>query len=65
MPKSKAKRALIWLLRNMRIVIMAWMIGIANAFQQKAEFMDEPAFRIEQIEETENGEPFEDLESED
>jgi len=41
------------------------MIGIANAFQQKAEFMDEPAFRIEQIEETENGEPFEDLESED
>jgi len=65
MPKSRVERALIWLLRNLRIVIMAWMIGIANAFQQKAEFMDEPAFRIEQIEEMENGEPFEELESDD
>lgn len=65
MPKSRVERALIWLLRNLRIVIMAWMIGIANAFQQKAEFMDEPAFRIEEIEEMENGEPFEELESDD
>lgn len=65
MPKSRVERAFIWLLRNLRIVIMAWMIGIANAFQQKAEFMDEPAYRIEQIEETENGEPFEELESDD
>ncbi len=38
------------------------MIGIANALQQEAKFMDEPAFKIEQVEKTENGEPFEDLE---
>ena len=36
------------------------MIGIANAMQQEAKFMDEPAFRTEQVEESENGEPFED-----
>ena len=63
MPKSRVERAFIRLLRNLRIVIMAWMIGIANAFQHKAEFLDEPAYRIEQIEETENGEPFEAFDS--
>ena len=39
------------------------MIGIANAMQQEAKFMDEPGFRIEQVEESENGEPFETFES--
>ncbi len=61
MPKSRVKRFFIFLLRSIRIVIMAWMIGIANSIKQEAKFMDETTYKVEVREEQEDDEPFEEL----
>ncbi len=45
----------------MRILMVAWMIGIANSFKQEARFMDETHYKIEVVEEQEDDEPFEEL----
>ena len=45
----------------MRVLMMAWMIGIANSIKQESRPMDETNYKIEVVEEQEDDEPFEEL----
>ncbi|MFY0591207.1 hypothetical protein [Roseivirga sp.] len=61
MPKSKVKKLLLYLLRTMRIMMVAYMMGIANIVKQESRFMDDSLYKIEVVEEQEDDEPFEEL----
>lgn len=61
MPKSRLKRFLIKLGAYLRIIMVAWMVGIANSIKQESRFMDDTNYRIEQSDEKTDDEPFEEL----
>ncbi len=61
MPKSRIKRFLLASLSYLRVLIVAWMVGIANSINQESRFMDETNYRIEQQHEITDDEPFEEL----
>lgn len=58
MPKSKIKRLFISIMRSIRALAMAYMLGISNIVNQEVKFMDEPADRIEVMEKEEDDDPF-------
>ena len=59
MPKSRVKRFFLAFLKTLRIIIMAWMIGIANSMKQEARFMDETNYKIEVVHKVSDDDPFE------
>ena len=59
MSKSKIRKWLSSLLAFMRVLFMAWMIGIANSVNQEGKFMDDTHIKTELLEEQEDDEPFE------
>ncbi|OEJ99693.1 hypothetical protein [Roseivirga misakiensis] len=61
MSKSKAKRLIHFILRSMRIMMVAYMMGIANIVKQESRFMDDSLYKIEVVQEQEDDEPFEEL----
>ncbi len=58
MPKSKIQRWLISTLSFLRVLFVAWMIGIANSINQEAKFMDDTHVKTELVEEQEDDEPW-------
>lgn len=58
MPKSKIQRWLISALSFLRVLFVAWMIGIANSINQEAKFMDDTHVKTELVEEQEDDEPW-------
>ena len=61
MPKSRIKRFFLAALGFMRLLIVAWMVGIANSIKQEAHFMDDTNYKIEWRDEQADDEPFEEL----
>lgn len=61
MPKSRIKRFFLAALGYLRVLAVAWMVGIANCIKQENRFMDETNYRIEVRQEQDDDEPFEDL----
>ena len=61
MPKSRVKRLFIYLMRSLRLLIVAYMMGIANIVKEESRFMDESNYKIEVVEEQEDDEPFEEI----
>lgn len=61
MPKSRLKRFLLKIGGYIKILCVAWMVGIANSIKQESRFMDETNYRIEQTDERTDDEPFEEL----
>lgn len=57
MPKSKIHRWLLSGLSFLRVLFVAWMIGIANSINQEAKFMDDTHVKTELVEEQEDDEP--------
>lgn len=48
----------------MRIMMIAWMVGIANSMKQENRFMDETNYRVETRAEINDDDPFDDLDEE-
>lgn len=61
MPKSRVKRLFIYIMRLMRMAIVAYMMGIANIVKDESRFRDESNYKIEVTQEQEDDEPFEEL----
>lgn len=61
MPKSRVKRLFIYLMRSLRLLMVAYMMGIANIVKEESRFMDESNYKIEVTQEQEDDEPFEKL----
>lgn len=61
MPKSRLKRFFLATLSFTRLLIVAWMVGIANSIKQEAHFMDDTNYKIEWRDEQADDEPFEEL----
>lgn len=57
MPKSKIHRWFLSALSFMRVLFVAWMVGIANSINQEAKFMDDTNVKTELVEEQEDDEP--------
>jgi len=58
MSKSKLNRLLFRAFSFARMLMMAWMIGIANSINQEGKFMDDTHIKTELVEEQEDDEPF-------
>ena len=63
MPKSRIKRLLIRFGQFLRVMMVAWMVGIANSINQEGRFMDETNYTVEWHDETADDEPFEELDT--
>jgi len=59
MPKSRVKRFFLAVLGYMRILIVAWMVGIANCVNQDHRFMDDTNYKIEVQDKQSDDDPFE------
>lgn len=57
MPKSKIHRWFLLAFSYLRVLFVAWMIGIANSINQEAKFMDDTHVKTELVEEQEDDEP--------
>ena len=61
MPKSKVKRLFIYLMRSLRLLIVAYMMGIANIVKEESRFLEDTHYKIEMVEEQEDDEPLEEI----
>jgi len=59
MPKSKIKRFFLAFFSFMRILMVAWMVGIANSIKQEQRSMDDTNYKIEWRDEQADDDPFE------
>ena len=59
MPKSRVKRFFLACLGYLRILMVAWMVGIANSINQDHRFMDDTNYKIEWRDEQADDDPFE------
>ena len=59
MPKSRVKRFFLACLGYLRILMVAWMVGIANSIKQEQRAMDDTNYRIELRDEQSDDDPFE------
>ncbi|MBO3698646.1 hypothetical protein [Roseivirga sp. E12] len=58
MPKSRLKRFFTFLIRGLRTLMMAYMVGIANIVNQETKFMDDTNDKIEVVEKEADDDPF-------
>lgn len=58
MPKSRFKVLLLKVFSLLKVLIVAWMIGIANCVKQESKFMEDTFIKTELMEEQEDDEPF-------
>ncbi len=58
MPKSRLKRFFTFLIRGIRTLMMAYMVGIANIVNQETKFMDDTNDKIEVVEKEADNDPF-------
>jgi|GEM_PF-946260 len=58
MPKSRLKRLFTFLIRGIRTLMMAYMVGIANIVNQETKFMDDTNDKIEVVEKEADDDPF-------
>ncbi len=59
MPKSRIKRFFLAALGYMRILMVAWMVGIANSIKQEQRAMDDTNYKIEVQDKQADDDPFE------
>lgn len=63
MPKSRLKRFLIKFFSFLKVLAVAWMVGIANSIKQEQRSMDDTNYTVEWHDETLDDEPFDELDS--
>lgn len=61
MSKFKFQKLILKTLAFFRVIIVAWMVGIANSVKQENRFMDDTNYQIEVKEEQSDDEPFEEV----
>ncbi|WP_323757854.1 hypothetical protein [Roseivirga sp.] len=61
MSKFKFQKLLLKTFAFFRVLIVAWMVGIANSVKQENRFMDDTNYQVEVNEEQSDDEPFEEL----
>ena len=61
MPKSRIKRFFLAALGFLRLLIMAWMVGIANSIKQEQRSMDDTNYKIEWRSEETDDDPFKEI----
>lgn len=59
MPKSRIKRFFLAALGYLRILMVAWMVGIANSIKQEQRSMDDTNYKIEVQDKQSDDDPFE------
>lgn len=59
MPKSRIKRFFLAALKYMRVLMVAYMVGIANSINQDHKFMDDTNYKIEVQDKQSDDDPFE------
>ena len=58
MPRSKVHILFIKFLSFLRVLIVAYMVGVANSIKQESWFMEDTFVKTELVEEQEDDEPF-------
>ncbi|WP_139135261.1 hypothetical protein [Roseivirga sp. 4D4] len=58
MPKSRLRRFFTFLIKGVRTLMMAYMVGIANIVNQETKFMDDTNDKIEVVEREADDDPF-------
>ena len=59
MPRSKVHILFRKFLSFLRVLIVAYMVGVANSIKQEGRFMEDTFVKTELVEEQEDDEPFE------
>lgn len=59
MPKSKVRLLIIRFFSFLRMLAVAYMVGVANIVKQESKFMEDTFVKTELVEEQEDDEPLE------